>query len=145
MARADQDNFVIYQYEWSADGTKLTPFGQEHLARIALGLCQVPSPVIVEPSADERLNEFRRMAVLETLANCHVQIVPDRVILGRPEAEGLYGQEAPGIARGMFTTSGGGQGGGAMGGVGTSSTSGGMSTSGVSSPVIGVGIGGSAY
>ena len=39
MARADQDKFVIYQYEWSADGTKLTPSGQEHVAQIAQGLC----------------------------------------------------------------------------------------------------------
>ena len=41
-ARADQDNFVIYQYEWSADGTKLTPFGQEHVARIAKGCRKCP-------------------------------------------------------------------------------------------------------
>ena len=94
-ARADQDNFVIYQYEWSADGTKLTPFGQEHLARIAQGLPQVCFPVVIEPASDQRLNETRRLAVLEALANCHVQIVPDRVVLGRSEAEGLYGQEAP--------------------------------------------------
>ena len=98
-ARADQENFVIYQYEWSADGTKLTPFGQEHLARIAQGLPQVCFPVVIEPSADPRLNEIRRMAVLEALANCHVPITPDRVVLGRSEAEGLYGDEAPGVAR----------------------------------------------
>ena len=36
-ARADQDKFVIYQYEWSADATKLTPSGQEHVAQIAQG------------------------------------------------------------------------------------------------------------
>ena len=45
-------------------------------------------------------------------------VPPDRVILGRPEAEGLYGQEAPGIARRMFSTQTGGQGagGGTLGG-----------------------------
>ena len=67
-ARANQDNFVIYQYEWDADGMRLTPFGQEHLARIAQGLSQVPFPVVIEPSCDPRVNESRRMAVLEALA-----------------------------------------------------------------------------
>ena len=108
--RADRDNFVIYQYEWSADGTKLTTFGQEHLARIAQGLPQVGFPVVIEPASDPHLNESRRLAVLEALANCHVPIVPDRVIFGRPEAEGLYGQEAPAVAGGML----GGQGGRAV-------------------------------
>ncbi len=117
-ARADRDNFVIYQYEWSADATKLTPFGQEHLARIAQGLPQVCFPVVIEPTSDQRLNETRRLAVLEALANCHVQIVPDRVVLGRSEAEGLYGQEAPGIAAGMLSNQGGGGGAGATGGAG---------------------------
>ena len=102
---------MIYQYEWSADGTKLTPSGQEHVAQIAQGLCQVPFPVVIEPSSDRRVDESRRTAVLEALASSGNPVPPDRVILGRPEAEGLYGQEAPGIARGMFSTQTGGQGG----------------------------------
>ena len=108
-ARADQDKFVIYQYEWSADVTKLTPSGQGHVAQIAQALCQVPFPVVIEPSSDNRLNELRRAAVLEALANSGNPVPPDRVIFGRPEAEGMYGQEAPGIARGMFGTQTGGQ------------------------------------
>ncbi len=63
------------------------------------------------------------MAVLEALANCHVQVAPDRVVLGRSEAEGLYGHEAPGVARRMLSNQGGGAGratggGGSMGGGG---------------------------
>ena len=53
------------------------------------------------------------MAVLEALANSGNPVTPDRVILGRPEAEGLYGQEAPGVARRMFSNQSGGQGTGA--------------------------------
>ena len=83
MARADRDNFVIYQYEWSADPTKLTQFGQDHLVRIAQGLPQVCFPVLIERSPDQHLDELRRMAVLEALANCHVPIVPERVVIGR--------------------------------------------------------------
>ena len=111
-ARADQDKFVIYQYEWSADVTKLTPSGQGHVAQIAQPLCQVPFPVVIEPSSDRRVDESRRMAVLEALASSGNPVTPDRVILGRPEAEGLYGQEAPGVARGMLGTQTGGQGSG---------------------------------
>jgi uncharacterized membrane protein YgcG len=146
MARAEQDKFVIYQYEWSADNTKLTPLGREHLAAIAQGLPQVPFPVVIEPSCDERVNESRRLAVLEMLANCHAQINPDRVVLGRPEAEGLYGQEAPGVAARMLSNRSSGQGAGSMGslgGGGTSSTLGGTSTSG--GGVSGVGIGVNPY
>ena len=123
--RAAQDNFVIYQYEWSADVTKLTPSGQGHVAQIAQSLCQVPFPVVIEPSSDRRLDEARRMAVLEALANGGNPVTPDRVILARPEAEGMYGQEAPGVARGMFGTQTGGQTTGA-GTLGTGATSGGI-------------------
>jgi uncharacterized membrane protein YgcG len=130
MARADRDNYVIYRYEWTAEGTKLTSFGQEHLARIADGLPQVAFPVVIEPVADPKMNETRRLAVLEGLANCHVPIMPDRVVLGRSEAEGLYGQEAPGVAARMLTNQGGGGGMGAVGGGATSSLGGGATTSG---------------
>jgi uncharacterized membrane protein YgcG len=130
IARADRDNFVIYQYEWSADGTKLTQFGQEHMKRIAQGLPQVCFPVVIEPSSDQNLNEIHRMAVLEALANCHASIVPERVVLGRSEAEGLYGQEALGVERGMLgNQAGGGQGAGMTGGGATGSTGGGATGS----------------
>ena len=79
-------------------------------------LPQVPFPIVIECSSDKRVDETRRLAVLESLANCHVPISPERVVLGHSEAEGLYGQEAPGVARGMFSNSSGGQGAGAMGG-----------------------------
>ena len=127
-ACADRDKFVIYQYEWSAEPTKLTQFGQEHLARIAQGLSQSPYPVVIEPAADPRLDEIRRMAVLAALANCHCPIVAERVVLGRSEAEGLYGLEAAGVARTMFSNQAGGA--GSTGGGATGSTGGGMSTSG---------------
>ncbi len=141
-ARAEQDKFVIYQYEWSADGTKLTPFGQEHLARIAQGLCQAPFPVVIEPSSDEAVNVSRRVAVVEALASCPVPISPERVVMGRSEAEGLYGDEAPGAARRMLSSnSSSGGGAGAMGAGGTSATLGGTSMSGGAGSGLGIGVG----
>ena len=89
----------------------------------------MPFPVVIEPSSDPRVDESRRTAVLEALANSGNPVPPDRVILGRPEAEGLYGQEAPGIARGMFSNQTGGQstGGGTLGaGATLGGTQGGM-------------------
>jgi hypothetical protein len=138
-ARADQDDFVIYQYEWSADGKQLTSSGQEHVACIGKRLDQVPFPVVIEPTTDEHVNWARKRAVLEGLTNCGVQIDADRVIVRRPEAEGLYGDEAAAIARNMFTTRGGGQGAGGGLGAGTSfgGTQGGLGTS----TGIGVGMG----
>jgi len=99
-ARADQDKFVIYQYEWSADATQLTPYGQQHLAQIAQALPQVPFPIVIEPSSDNRINELRRAAIFNILASNGSQVPPDRMIFGRSEAEGLYGGEARGIANG---------------------------------------------
>jgi hypothetical protein len=103
-ARADQDKFVIYQYEWAADATQLTPYGQQHLAQIAQTLPQVSFPVVIEPSADNRINETRRATILNALASNGSQVIPDRVVFGRSEAEGLYGGEARGIASGMLGT-----------------------------------------
>ncbi len=108
-ARADQDNFVIYQYEWAADGVKLSPFGQQHVARIAQRINETASPVVIEPAADDKVNGLRRSEILSALANRRVQVPPDRVILGGSEAEGLYGEEAPGIARSMLSSRRGGQ------------------------------------
>ena len=127
-ACADRDKFVIYQYEWSAEPSKLTQFGQAHLARIAQGLSQSPYPVVIEPTADPRLDEIRRMAVLAALANCHCPIVAERIVLGRSDAEGLYGLEASGVAGTMLRNQAGGA--GSTGGGATGSTGGGMSTSG---------------
>ncbi|MGO8691924.1 MAG: hypothetical protein ACLQLG_20070 [Thermoguttaceae bacterium] len=143
-ARADQDEFVIYRYEWSADALKLTPSGQEHIAQIARALCQVPCPVVIEPSADRGMDESRRAVILDALVRSGSPVNPDRVILARPEAEGLYGDEAPGIARGMLSNQTSGQGG--MGGstTGTGGLGGGQGSIG-SSAGIGVGVGMGTY
>ena len=118
---------MIYQYEWSADGTKLTPRGEEHIACLAKRLPSVTFPVVVEQTSDENLNQSRRAAVLNALAACHAPIDPNRVICGRSEAEGLYSQEAAGIARQWLGGTGGGSSGGqAAGTLGGGSQIGGM-------------------
>lgn len=113
MGRADQENFVIYQYEWSADGVTLTPYGHEHVGYIAKRFCQAAMPVVIEPSPEARVNEARKREVITCLANCGVQPNSEGVVLCRSEAEGLYGQEAPGIADAMLNSRRGGLGVGA--------------------------------
>ena len=102
-ARAGQDSYVVYQYEWSAEPVKLTTTGQEHVACMAHVLGQTPYPVIIDPSPDGRLNELRRIAVIEALAASGCPTDPARVCVGHPEAEGLYGQKRlalqPGCSR----------------------------------------------
>ena len=106
---------MIYQYEWSAEPAKLTSNGQEHVAKIAHALVQTPCPVIVETSEDRATDELRRAAVLNALAAAGCAADPARVVCGQPESEGLYGQEAAGIAGSMLINQGSGQGGAGFG------------------------------
>jgi hypothetical protein len=129
-ARADQVNFVIYLYEWSADPAKLTPHGQDHLDCLSARLVQAACPVVIETSHDEKLDAARREEIVKALAGKNVLMAAERVVVGQSEAEGLYGQEAPGIAAGMFGGQPGGGGAGATGGGATGSIGGGGATGG---------------
>jgi hypothetical protein len=106
-ARAGQDRYVVYQYEWSAEPAKLTTAGQEHVVCMARDLGQVPYSIVIDPSPDARLNELRRVAVIEALAASGCPTDPARVCVGHPEAEGIYGQEVVPIARNMLSNQSG--------------------------------------
>jgi uncharacterized membrane protein YgcG len=92
--RAEQDKYVIYQYEWYAGGKRLGPDGRRHIETIATRLAAVPYPVIVEKSDDSALDETRRKYVVETLTLLGATDAERRVILGYSEAEGFDGAEA---------------------------------------------------
>jgi hypothetical protein len=92
--RAEQDKYVIYQYEWYAGGKRLGPDGRRHIEAIAKRLDGVPYPVIVEKSDDPALNETRRKSVVEMLTSLGATDAERRVILGYSEAEGFDGAEA---------------------------------------------------
>lgn len=100
--RAQQDQFVIYQYEWAADGVSLTPHGQEHVLQIAQRLPQASWPITIEPGDSPQANESRRKAVCETLAKAGCPVDYEQIVFGRSEAEGLYGTEADAVSRGML-------------------------------------------
>ncbi len=92
--RAEQDKFVIYQYEWFQGGDHLGPDGRRHAEAIARQLASVPFPVIVEKSDDSKLNDKRREQVIVALASLGAADAERRVVLGYSEAEGLAGTEA---------------------------------------------------
>ena len=102
--RAEEDALVIYQYEWLADRAELGPFGSGHVARIADRLIEVPYPIVIEPSDDAELDQARRHALIAALAGHGVVVPPERVVLGRGRAEGLYGEEAPAVYDGAVET-----------------------------------------
>ena len=118
---AEADKFVIYLMEWKPSSTVPGPYGEQHLAQIASRLTAVPFPVVLEPEPDEKLNEARRQAVIEVLADHGIADAAARVIVARPRAEPLYGDEAPSIYfQAVQGTRRGGIGGGSgqFGGVG---------------------------
>jgi uncharacterized membrane protein YgcG len=130
-ARADQENFVVYLYEWSVEPAKLTPNGREHVDCLAARLMQSNCPIVVETSHDERLDAARRDEIMRTLAERNVVLPFERVVVGNSQAEGLYGAETIGVAgrmlgnavTGSIGGAAGGTGGGASGSFGGGSTS----------------------
>lgn len=95
VAKAQASNYVIFLDEWYKGGTVLGPYGTCHLNRIVARLAEVPYPVVIQPTADATLNEARREQIVAALARCGVAEPDHRVIVACPDAEGLYGEEAP--------------------------------------------------
>jgi len=88
---------------------------------MATHLSSVPYPVVISASDNDSLNETRRQAVVQELAAAGYRDADQRVIIERPEGEGLYGPEAAriGVGRLLGTTgTTGGAGGGTGGGIG---------------------------
>ena len=131
---AEADDFTMYEHEWLYDpithsGTaKPGPYGMYHLGEMVKRLPEVPFPVLIQVSLDDKLNEDRRVMVVQYLTANGIAEAERRVCLGFPAAEGLFGDEACGIYyRGFINPyqSGfggyGGYRGGLIGGYGVSS------------------------
>ena len=101
-AKAEMDQFVIYLYEWYGDTANFGPFGSRHIERIAARLPKVTQTVVIEPDRDPGVNEARRVTVIAYLEQHGNPNASQMVVLGFPQAEGLYGDEAPRIYRQMI-------------------------------------------
>lgn len=124
-AAAAQDHFTFYELEWLAGTAKLGPAGSAHLERVAKVVNDTTYQVILEANPDGALNLARRRFVVGFLLANGVTDADARVVIGRPYAEGLYGEEAVPIYPLMITTrfrnigrNGRGFGSSAMGGFG---------------------------
>jgi hypothetical protein len=144
--RAEAEKLVVYKHEWYMGGTEPGPAGRRHLSTLGARLACLPFPVVIEPVEPEelpepspeaafKLNEERRLRVVEFLAARGVVDADRRVVLDYPTAEGLYGIPATLIGqRYQFTQAGVGAGagvgiGGGGGGFGGAGVSGGLGTS----------------
>jgi hypothetical protein len=103
-SKAEADDFVIYKHEWFKGGTELGPYGSYHIQQILKRLPGVPFPVLLQvETQDPARNEMRRLVIVNYLAQVGVPDAETRVVLGYPEAEGLFGDEAPRIYQQLIT------------------------------------------
>ena len=103
-AKAEADDFVIYKHEWFKGGTELGPYGMYHIQQILKRLPGVPFPVMLQAETQSPArNEMRRAVIVNYLAQVGVHDPESRVVLGYPEAEGLYGDEATRIYRQLIS------------------------------------------
>jgi hypothetical protein len=145
-ARAARDRFVIYGREWYMGGLELGPSGRCHLDQIVKHLAGVPFPVVLQPDVNPACTEARRQLVIQYLAQHGVPDAEERVVVAFPQAEGLYGEEAPRVYYGLLSGRGGAGGGygGAgfgLGGLGGLAPSGGVGGSLGGAGGYGVGLG----
>jgi hypothetical protein len=136
--KAELDDFVLYYNEFKDSEPVLGPFGRRHLAQIIARLPTVPFPVVIQPTPDHlkatntpyhpedkdidprQLDQARRKAVVDLLCQAKIPNAEERVVVGIPTAEGLFGEEGERIYPMMLQNQLGGFGGGfgAYGGLG---------------------------
>jgi hypothetical protein len=93
-AKAEADDFVIYWNHFQENSTKLSPWGSQQMLLIAKRLPYAPYPVVIQVEKNPELGRARREEVVTFLRNAGIENAAERVILGWPGAEGLYGEEA---------------------------------------------------
>lgn len=92
--KAEADDFVFYQHEWKESTAQLGPFGQRHLEMVTRRLPEEQYIVVLEPHADEAVNEARRLTMVQLLQFYQIPDAESRVMVAHPLAEGLTGEEA---------------------------------------------------
>ena len=132
---AEADDFVLYKHMWYRAGTELGPLGRYQLDLISRRLANVPFPVVIETTKNDSLDQQRRDIIVSLLAARGFSD-PSRVVVAFPQAEGLYGDEAPRLYNRLLF--GGGQFGGGLGG-------GGLFGGGITGGTLGGGFGGGGF
>ncbi len=117
---------TLYDYDFGTGEqcSMLTSRGMYQLRKIASVLPANHFPVVIEEIAGKpALNEARRLQAVESLHAMSCPIQAERVVVGRPEAPGLDGNEAVVIHESMLldTAAGGATIGTGSGGAGSGS------------------------
>jgi hypothetical protein len=141
VVKAALDAFVLYANEWYMGGLELGPYGRRHLDRLAKGLPGVPYPVVIQPDVSPVWTETRRQLVIQYLADHGVPDAAQRVVVGFPLAEPLFGEEAPPAYLQMLSPQQGTGGGYGGAGFGTGGLGGLAPSGGVGGSLGGAGIG----
>ena len=113
--KAEADDFVFYYNEWFEDQPVLGPYGTDHLARVLRRMPTVPFMVVIQPEDNPPLNAARRKVIIDALAASGMPDPASRVLVGKPAAEGLFGERTPIIYQGVLQAGGGFGGGGGIG------------------------------
>jgi hypothetical protein len=120
-ANGEAARMVLYHYDFVDGGGTLSPRGLERLAEIATLLPRTFFPVVIEPHCDPAVSAERQAGVISHLVRGPFPIPPERVVVGKPPANGLSGQEAALIYQNLLYQTQvqgtqGGLGGGSIGG-----------------------------
>ncbi|TWT34620.1 hypothetical protein [Blastopirellula retiformator] len=129
---ANQENYVIFRREWVGDSLELSQGGKRHLGEVLPAVMEAGQVLVVEETADSELDARRRDHLVIVLAKMEIPEPDQRVVIGYPLGEGLYGFNAPAIRSGIQGGRGtggsrfGGANSGLGGGFGGGFTSGGV-------------------
>ena len=88
---------TLYHYDFYNNGPwhgRLNPRGRVQVTKLARMLEFSASPLVIETTGDSVMDERRRSSVVDELASMGVAADGTRVVLGRPEKQGLDGVEA---------------------------------------------------
>jgi hypothetical protein len=96
QTNAEASDFILYDHEFVGNTAQLNTGGKKHLMQMALRLEQVPFPVVVEQTPNNRnprLDAERRKAVVGTLAQLGLNPIDGRVVVAPAFNEGLDASE----------------------------------------------------
>jgi hypothetical protein len=134
VANGEAARMVLYHYDFVEGSDQLKPRGKYQLAKITALLPLNFNPLIIQATPEApALDEARRVAVVRELAVGSFPVPPERVVIGRPPAIPLQGDEAERIYRNLLlnTEAGGLR---ATGGGGTTGPGLGTTSSGILNP-----------
>lgn len=104
VANAEAARLALYHYDFVEGTAQLNVKGRERLAAMADLLPQCFGPVVIERTAGApALDENRRVAVFNEIAQGPFKVPLERIIVGIPPAFGLSGVEAEIVDRNLIT------------------------------------------